>query len=336
MTRTKFTAGGIKAVRKYCAAAGLILLFTVLGLGQAQPKPGSSPLESAPATYVLGPGDQMMVQLTPGGEDVNGKLWRVDDAGDVTVPIAGTVHAAGLTTHGLADLLTEKYRTYFRSPQVIVSISETRSQSVSIMGAVNAPGVRQLQGRKTLIEVLALAGGLRADAGYRVKITRRSQWGTIPVPGAVTGNDGTSVAEVALKGLMEAVDPSQNVQILPDDLLTVPVAEMIYVIGDVHKSGGFVLGGRRQISVLEALALSEGLGPSAHPSEARILRANGNMESRTELPVDIKKILAGEASDVPMQSNDILFVPVNGSKRLAVRALEQLLTIGTGMAIYRP
>ena len=337
MAYVNYTVGEIAMVCKLNIVAGLIVSLTAaMGMGLAQPKPGLSTAEPAPATYVLGPGDQMSVQLTPGGEDVNGKLWRIDEVGDVTVPIAGTVHAAGLTTHGLADVLTERYRTYFRSPQVIVSVSETRSQSVSIMGAVNAPGVHQLQGRKSLIEVLALAGGLRADAGYRVKITRRSQWGTIPVAGAVTGGDGVSVAEVALKGLMEAVDPSQNIAIMPDDVLTVPVAEMIYVIGDVHKSGGFVLGGRRQISVLEALALSEGLGPTAQASEARILRSNGTTESRIELPVNLKKILSGEATDLPMQSNDILFVPVNGSKRLAVRALEQLLTIGTGLAIYRP
>jgi len=315
-------------------------LTTALSMGVAQSPSSLPPTPQAPATYVLGPGDQVTVQLTPSGEEVNGKLWRIDEAGDLTVPMAGTVHAGGLTTHGLASVLTERYRVYFRSPQVIVSVSEMRSQPVSIMGAVNAPGVHQLQGRKTLIEVLALAGGLRGDAGYRVKITRRSEWGPIPLPGAIADKDGVSVAEVALRGLMEAVDPSQNIAIMPDDVLTVPVADMIYVIGDVHKSGGFVLGERRQISVLEALALSEGLGPTARSDAARILRvndqANGGADSRTELPVNIKKILAGQATDVAMQSNDILFVPVNGAKRLGLGALQQMVTVGTGLAIYRP
>jgi polysaccharide export outer membrane protein len=314
----------------------VITLTIAAGIGRAQSPSNRTVPSQAPPTYVLGSGDQVMVQLTPGGEDVNGKLWRIDEAGDLTVPMAGTAHAAGLTTHGLADVLTERYGVFFRAPQVIVSVSEMRSQPVSVMGAVNTPGVHQLQGHRTLVEVLALAGGLRADAGYRVKITRRGDWGTIPLAGAVTSEEGVSVAEVALKGLMEAADPSQNIAIMPEDVLTVPVAEMVYVIGDVHKSGGFILGERRQISVLEALALSEGLGPSARAEQARILRANEGADSRTELSVDLKKILAGQANDVTMQSNDILFVPVNGAQRLGVRALEQMLTIGSGLAIYRP
>jgi polysaccharide export outer membrane protein len=110
---------------------------------------------------------------------------------------------------------------------------------------------------------------------------------------------------------------------------------MIYVIGDVKKSGGFILGGRRQMSVLQALALSEGLGPAARADDARILRANGT-DSRTELPVNLRKILSGQAQDVAMQSNDILFVPVSGAKRIGVRALETMVSIGTGVAIYRP
>jgi polysaccharide biosynthesis/export protein len=305
---------------------GIVLIITV-AFGFAQ---------TTTSTYVLGPGDQIGIQLTPEGDEINGKLWRVDEAGNVAVPLAGTVHAAGLTTHELEQSLAARFRTYFRGPQVIVAVNEMRSQPVSIVGAVNAPGVHQLQGHKTLIEVLALAGGLRADAGYRLKITRQNEWGSIPLAGSTTDKAGDfSVAEVQLKGLMEAANPEENIAIMPNDVITVPVAEMIYVIGDVKKSGGFVLGERRQMSVLQALALSEGLGPSARAEEARILRANG-ADSRTELQVNLKKILAGQAHDVEMQSNDILFVPVNGAKRVGVRALETMVSIGTGVAIYRP
>lgn len=317
------------------AVSAVICSLMIGGISVARSASGDS-TSQAPSTYVLGPGDQIGIQLTPEGEEINGKLWRIDETGDLNVPIAGTVHAAGLTTRDLAKALTERFQVYFRGPQVIVFVSEMRSQPVSIMGAVNSPGVHQLQGHKTLIEVLALAGGLRPDAGYRVKITRHSEWGAIPLKGANSDKDGNfSVAEVALKGLMEAADPAENIAVMPNDVITVPVAEMIYVIGDVKKSGGFVLGERRQISVLQALAMSEGLGPAARADEARILRANGT-DSRTEVSVNLGKILAGKAHDVPMQSNDILFVPVNGAKRLGARALEAMVSIGTGVAIYRP
>lgn len=286
------------------------------------------------STYTLGPGDQLALQVTPEGEDVNGKAFRIDDSGDLSLPMAGSIHAAGLTTSDLAKLLTERFKVYIKRPQVQVSVTEMRSQPVSVMGAVNTPGVHQLQGQKTLIEMLALAGGLRQDAGYRVKITRRKEWGPIPLPGAIIAADGSSsVAEVALKGLMEAVDPTQNLAVMPNDVLTVPVAEMIYVIGDVRKAGAFVLGDKRQMSVLQALALSQGFDTAAQPSQAKILRQAG--DSRNELPLDLKKIMAGQATDVPMQANDILFVPTSGAKRLGIRAVEAMIS-GAGLAIYRP
>ncbi|HTA42907.1 MAG TPA: polysaccharide biosynthesis/export family protein [Bryobacteraceae bacterium] len=321
-------------IRRSVAAVVSLLVISSIGLAQSDSR--SSLPTQLPSTYVLGPGDQIAIQLTPEGDEINGKLWRIDEAGDVVVPLAGTVHASGLTTRDLASVLAERLRVYFRGPQVIVSVAEMRSQPVSIVGAVNTPGVHQLLGHKTLIETLALAGGLRPDAGYRLKITRETEWGTIPLAGATTDKEGSfSVAEVGLKSLMDAANPAENIAIMPNDVITVPVAEMIYVIGDVKKSGGFVLGERRQMSVLQALALSEGLGPSARADEARILRANGT-DSRTELPVNLKKILAGQTNDVEMQSNDILFVPVNGAKRLGVRALETMVSIGTGIAIYHP
>lgn len=314
--------------------AAVTSLIVAIGIGLAQTTANILPQQ--PSTYALGTGDQIALQLTPDGEDFNGKLWRIDETGDLNLPMVGTVHAAGLTTADLSRALSKRFGVYFRDPRVTVSITEMRSQPVSILGAVNTPGVHQLQGHKTLAEVLALAGGLRADAGYRARITRRNEWGPIPLAGATADKEGNfSVAEVDLKGLMEASDPSGNIAIMPDDVITVPVAEMVYVIGDVKKSGGFILGERRQISVLQALALSEGLGPSAHADEARILRANGT-DSRTELHVNLKKILAGQASDVPMQSNDILFVPVNGARSVGIRALETMVSIGTGVAIYRP
>src|SRR5271170_7593353 len=104
--------------RSHTVTSLVICLMIGVGIGSAQSPPNLAVLPQAPATYVLGPGDQVMVQLTPGGEEVNGKLWRIDEAGDLIVPIAGTAHAAGLTTHRLADVLTERYKVYFRAPQV--------------------------------------------------------------------------------------------------------------------------------------------------------------------------------------------------------------------------
>jgi len=103
----------------------------------------------------------------------------------------------------------------------------------------------------------------------------------------------------------------------------------------VHKVGGFVLSEREKISALQALSLAEGLDRAAAASNAKILRPVGNSDNRVEIPVDLKRILAGKGDDVPLLANDILFVPTSASKNAVYRGLEAAISIGTGIAIYR-
>lgn len=297
---------------------------------------GQLPARLPTPTYVLGPDDQVTIHVVE-SDEINGKMYRVDEKGNLDLPMIGSLRAAGLTVNQVETQVADKLRRYIREPQVTVLLTEMRSQPVSVLGAVNMPGVHQLQGHKTLIEMLSMAGGLRQDAGYRIKITRHAEWGAIPLKDAVADPTGQfSVAEVSLKGLMEASSPEENVAIMPNDVITVPVAEMIYVIGDVKKSGGFVLGERNHITVLQALAMAEGLGQAAKSGEARILRVANGADSREEVVIDLKKILAGRASDVPLRSNDILFVPTDSLKRLGTKTLDSMIAIGSGLAIYRP
>src|SRR5262249_9609733 len=150
--------------------------------------------------------------------------------------LVGRLHVAGLTVQQIEQLLDKALSAYIRNPQIVVNVSEIRSQPVSVLGAVNAPGVHQIQGRKTLLEMLSLAGGFRQDAGYRISITRQVAWGCIPLPGSKLDPTGEFlVAEVSVQSLMEAKDPAENVQILPYDVITVPKAEMIYVLGEVRR-----------------------------------------------------------------------------------------------------
>jgi len=141
---------------------------------------GQTPAQGPAQTYVLGPDDQLTIHVVE-GDEINGKVYRIDDKGDLDVPMIGSLRAAGLTVHEVQTRITDKLRVYIKEPKVTVVLSEMRSQPVSVIGAVNMPGVHQLQGHKTLIEMLSLAGGLRQDAGYRLKITRRMEWGMVPV-----------------------------------------------------------------------------------------------------------------------------------------------------------
>lgn len=289
----------------------------------------------ARSTYLLGPDDQLEISGPELAEAAN-KPVRVDSDGDIQVPLVGRVPVAGLNVQQVEEKLNKLLRTYIREPQVIVNVVEIRSQPVSVLGAVNQPGVHQVQGRKTLLEMLALAGGVRPDAGYSIRMTREMEWGCIPLPNSKVDSSGRfSVAELNLKEIMEAKNPQENIQIFPHDVISVPKAEMVYVIGEVRRSGGFVLGEHQSISVLQVLSLAEGLNSGADTRHAKILRAKPDADQREELSVDVKDVLSGKKPDVPLQAADILFIPGSTGKKAALRALEAAVQTGTGLAVWR-
>jgi len=287
------------------------------------------------STYLLGPDDQLEVSGLELSELAN-KPVRIDGDGDIQVPLGGRVHVSGLTAQQAEKELNKVLSKYIRDPQIVVSIAEVRSQPVSILGAVNTPGVHQVQGHKTLLEMLALAGGIRSDAGYSVRITRQLEWGCLPLPNTQLDASGRfSVAELNLKKIMEAKNPEENVQIFPHDVISVPKAEMVYVIGEVKRSGGFVLGEHQSISVLQVLSLAEGLNTTADARHARILRLNRDADKREEMAVDVKDVLNGKKADVALRGDDILFIPGSTGKKAALRGIEAAIQTGTGMAIWR-
>jgi len=319
----------------------LAALFPIVGAAAQVPSPPQSDELKAKcgsqvrSTYLLGPDDQLEIS-GPELTDSGNKPVRIDGDGNIQVPLVGRVHVSGLTVQQTEQELDKVLSAYIRQPQVVVSVAEVRSQPVSILGAVNAPGVHQVQGHKTLLEMLALAGGIRPDAGYSIRITRKLEWGCIPLPKAELDASGRfSVAELNLKRIMEAKNPEENIQIFPHDVISVPKAEMVYVIGEVRRSGGFVLGEHQSISVLQALSLAEGLNGAADTRHARILRLKRDADQREELSVDVKDVLGGKKPDVALQADDILFIPGSTGKRAALRGLEAAIQTGTGLAIWR-
>ena len=295
----------------------------------------ATPLVEAPTTYALGPGDKIVIRALD-AEEIDNKPVVIDTRGNINLPMAGSIHAAGLTTEGLEAELQRRLKKYLKEPDVTVALEELRSQPVSVLGSVQTPGVHQLQGQKTLFEVLSLAGGIRPDAGNTIKITRQLKWGRIPLPTAA--DDPTrqfSVASVSVKSVMSATNPQENIPIRPNDVISVPKGNIVYAIGAVRKSGGFVLGENDSLSALQVMSLAEGLDRNASPQDAKIMRSVPGSSDRTEIPVDLKKILAGKGADVPLRADDILFIPTSATKNVALRSLETAVQIGTGIAIYR-
>lgn len=296
--------------------------------------PQTAPVENSPSSYTLGPDDQVAL-FVPDIEELSNKPMRIDMRGDLNLPLAGRVHAAGLSAGQLEAVVTARLRKFLKDPEVVVTITEFRSQPVSVLGAVTTPGVHQLQGRKTLFEILSMAGGLRPDAGNTVKITRGLAWGDIPLSDAKHDSTGQfSVASVSSKSVIDATDPAENIVIKPHDVISVSKADLVYCVGSVNKPGGFVLGQNESLSALQVLSLAEGLNKTAAPEKAKIMRAAAGNPNRTEIAINLKSLMAGKAPDLPLRSDDILFIPNSAARGFAQRTAETAIQIGTGVAIY--
>jgi polysaccharide export outer membrane protein len=292
--------------------------------------------ETALQSYTLGPEDKLTVKVLDLEEISDQDIYRVDMRGNLNLPVAGRVYVYGMTVEQAEAEIEKRLSSVLRDPEVTISVTGFRPQPVSVLGAVRNPGVVQIIGRKTLFEVLSLAGGLNVDAGNIIKVTRAKRYGPLPLASVVDDTTGEyRVAELSVRDVMTAKSPEENIIILPHDVISVPKADLVYVIGAVHKVGGFVLSEREKISALQALSLAEGLDRAAAASNAKILRPVGNSDNRVEIPVDLKRILAGKGDDVPLLANDILFVPTSASKNAVYRGLEAAISIGTGIAIYR-
>lgn len=282
--------------------------------------------------YQLGVNDQISIRSLHASE-INDKAVRIDTSGSINLPLIGRVQIAGLTIQQAEAAISRQLVPYYRDVDVSVNVTEFKSQPVSVLGAVHMPGVYQMQGQKTLIELISLAGGFDVDAGYALKVTRRREYGP-PSAGRIREEKDYYVSEVNTSALVAAKDPALNFSIEPNDVISVPRANLVYVVGEVKKAGGFPLREKENVSVLQALAMAEGLASTARPKNAKILRPGPDGQRRIELAVDLKRVLAGQDTDIPMQPDDILFVPNNPPKNAALKTLDTAIQMGTGVVIW--
>jgi len=264
-------------------------------------------------------------------KEVADKTFHLDRNGEVNFPLVGRLNLRGKTVPEVEDMLVSKLKTYYVDPDIELTVTTARIEKVSVIGSVAAPGLHVMKGPTTLADALSLAGGVKADAGSIVVVTREPGAGPIPNPNARTTAAG-SVVEINLKSLLEARDPTENFVVMPHDLISVPAAQIVYVMGTVKAPGGFPLGGKNNLTVLQAVTLAGGWDPRiASPQSARIIR-HGAVDQ--QIPVDLRKILSGKAEDVIMHPNDMLYVPSSAIKVVGTRAIEVGITIATGMLVF--
>jgi len=140
---------------------------------------------------------------------------------------------------------------------------------------------------------------------------------------------------VNLNELMESGDATNNIFLQAGDIVTVPHAGIVYVLGAVGRPGGFVLANdRSQMTTLKMLALAGGLNRTAKSDQAVIIRKD-NQGQQHEQIVDLKKVVLRQAEDVRLEASDVLYVPDSNVKRALARAAEIAISVGTGVALYR-
>jgi polysaccharide export outer membrane protein len=294
-----------------------------------------------PVDALIGSGDLLHIDVFDVPElsrDV-----RVSDTGDISYPlIPGKIAAAGISAFQLESKLEQLLLAngLVSHPQVSVFVREQNSQPVTIVGAVGHPAVVQVIRPTTLLEILTAAGGISDDAGNVLIVTRPRRPDAASVePASATTSAASNVQTITIpvQSLIESGNSVFNIQIYGGDTITVPRAGIIYVLGmGVAAPGEYVLQNRgEQVTVLKALALARGLTGFAKADSAVIMRTNPKTGQRDTIPVHVKKIENRKADDVPMKSNDILYIPDSAGKKALARGAEAALGAGSAIAVYR-
>lgn len=319
----------------------LLLVLCCSSPAVARQRPGTMPTPGAAAparNYRIGPEDLLEISVYEAPD--LGRTVRVSADGNISLPLVGAVQAAGLTSRQLEAVLEELLRRkYMKDPHVAVFVKEIKSHPVSVFGAVESPGVYEIRGAKTLVEVLSMAHGVSDDAGDTVIVVRKgglaSPAGASRASSAPNATSPSPILRIPLKGLLDSGNPRDNVPIYPGDVVKVTRAGIIYVVGEVRRPGGFTLKTNENISVLQALALAEGLTRTSAARHALIIRTNQSSGKRKEIRIDLDKILKGRAPDPMLRPRDIVFVPNSAGRAAFYRGAEAALSIAGGVIIYR-
>ena len=266
---------------------------------------------------LIGAGDLLKIGVI-GAADYDQEV-RVASNGYAALALVGNVHLAGLSVDQASQAIRKRLLDgkYFSDPQVTVFEKEYATQGVSVLGEVTKPGVYPLIGPHRLFDVLSQAGGTTAKAGELITVTRQ--------------NEPHSPQNVRLSANPDKNNES-NIEMHPGDTVVVSKAGVVYVVGDVHRPSGFVMESHG-MTVLQAIAMAEGPNTTAALKNSKIIRTTA--AGPTEIPIELKKMLAAKAPDLRLQAEDIVFVPSSAAKNVAFRSLQSIVNIATGVAVYR-
>jgi len=303
--------------------------------GSTQPSArGGAVLVSPEEDYRIGPNDVIDVQVENAPE--LSKTFRVTAAGTFLMPYVGRVTAAKKTTEELALLITSGLKgDYLKDPKVTVSVREYNSRSFFIQGSVRSPGVYQIEGRPSMLELLTLAGGLADTHGANAFIIRRIKTTTPADPGAegavepkpavAAGGQETSdelpkyeLKSVNINGLLRGRF-EQDTKLEPGDIINIPSSDVFFVAGEVNAPGSFPL--KEGTTLRQAISLAQGTNFKAALDHGIIFRENADGK-REELRVNIGAIMSGKKEDIAIAANDIIMVTNSKAKTIGSALLK--------------
>jgi polysaccharide biosynthesis/export protein len=331
-----------KSLRRFLVTAALLALCSYVSIAQmsmqqiggyqAGPARGQGRSDAASATHGAGlgvvPEDFAQLKLAPGfllgvnvldDPDFQG-TFRIDQDGDITLPVLGNMHIAGETVAEVRTQLRKKLLDdlILTDPLVEVSILEYSPPQVTIVGEVGSPGKYPLLAPHKLVDVLALAGGPTITAGNEVQITPDGE-GSEPI--LVHYSKATAPADVA------------KVMVNPGDTVQVKRAGIVYVLGAVNRPGGYVMQEEGTLNVLQAMALANGTSQLAKTGTVYVLRRNAD-GTVVDIALAYKEITQGKRANFQLHATDILIVPTSVIK-LTFATLEPFLIAAATTAIYR-
>jgi len=336
-------------MRAFCAAGLvavlMVLLFAAFSLGQqiqaprppqrpvapliqddfTSNRPSNTPTSPAGQDYQIGKDDLIEVSVFEAPE--LGGASRVTATGKVTLPLVGAVDVAGHTVREVEEAVERTLKEkYVNDPHVTVFLREYASQPVSMIGAVRSPGIYQIKGEKSLLDMLAMAQGLDGEAGSTIQIIRAKSSGSGP-------DEPVERVSVNTQDLMENGKTELNFPIYAGDTINVLRAGSVFVVGEVNRPNEFVLRNGRNVTLTQAIGLANGFTKDAKKAQCTVIRYHKD-GSKEEIKADAAKILRGQANDVTMLPNDILFVPAAKLKPAALRVLDSTIAVATGRLVY--
>jgi len=286
-------------------------------------RPSNVPTSARGEEYRIGPDDLIEISVFEVPDLTT--TARVSATGVISMPLIGAVDAVGMTTREVGAAIEEALKLkYLNDPHVTVFVREYAAQPVSVIGSVKVPGIYQMKGQKSLLDMLAMAQGLDINAGKTIQVMRRVNSDSLE----------RQTISISTQDLFEDGKTEFDIAIQAGDVINVLTAGSIFLVGEVLKPGEYVLRQGRDIKASQAVSLGGGFSKEAKRDKCLIIRLHRD-GTKEEIPVNITKILDGSLEDVELSPNDILFVPANKVKAGLMRALDTTIFTLSGRVIYR-